>query len=87
MKTKIKDYRGVLIKTVISTFTDSYLSANEFKEQLQEKLNLNLKFKTTVSDMESKNDYLFGNVYFECEDDVIRVIGFSKTIIKTNEYK
>ena len=74
-----KSYRGMLVEIIVKSFTEHYLFdvVDNLKEILQERLNLNLKFETNVSDIESKNGQTFGKISFEDENGLIKVIDFT----------
>ncbi len=74
-----KSYRGMLVEIIVKSFTEHYLFdvVDNLKEILQEQLNLNLKFETNVSDIESKNGQTFGKISFEDENGLIKVIDFT----------
>jgi hypothetical protein len=78
-----KSYRGMLVEIIVKSFTEQHLfdEVDYLKEILQERLNLNLKFETNVSDTQSKNGQTFGNISFEDENGLVKVIHF--TIIST----
>lgn len=73
----------MLVEIIVKSFTEHYLfdMVDNLKEILQERLNLNLKFETNVSDIENKNSQTFGKISFEDENGIVRVIDF--TIIST----
>jgi thioredoxin reductase len=81
-----KSYRGMLVKIIVKSFVTDYLfdPNDELKETLQEKLNLNLKFDTKVSEIEIKNKHNVGKISFEDETGEVRVIEF--TITEKNRY-
>jgi len=74
-----KSLRGMLIEIIINSSTDLYLFnvVDNLKEILQERLDLNLKFKTVVSDIETKNGFTFSNIAFEDEKGEMRVLDFT----------
>ena len=76
-----KTYRGILVEVVVQSYIKENLfeSVNNLKEILQERLNSNLKFKTSVSEIEIKNGHTFGEIFFEDENGVIRIIDFTIT--------
>lgn len=84
MVVKNKSYRGMLVEVIVKAYIKENLfeSVNTLKEKLQERLNLNLKFKTNVSKIEIKNEQTFGNISFEDENGLIKVLDF--TLISTN---
>ena len=67
------------MEIIVKSFTEHYLFdvVDNLKEILQERLNLNLKFETNVSDIESKNGQTFGKIYFEDENGLIKLIDFT----------
>lgn len=81
MELENKSIRGMLVEVIVKSFITDYLfdSVDELKEILQERLDLNLKFETNVSDIENKNEHTFGKISFEDENGVIRVIDFTIT--------
>jgi hypothetical protein len=81
MELENKSYRGMLVKVIVKSFTEENLfeSVDGLKEILQERLNLNLKFETNVSDIENKNEHTFGKISFEDENSIVRVIDFTIT--------
>jgi hypothetical protein len=78
-----KSHRGMLVEVEVKSFIEEKLfePVDGLKEILQERLNSNLKFKTTVSDIETKNGQTFGKISFQDENGVDRVADF--TIIPT----
>jgi predicted RecB family endonuclease len=78
---KEKSYRGMLVEVIVKSFIKDYLfdSVDGLKEILQEKLDLNLKFDTIVSEIETKNEHTFGKISFEDENGEVRVIDFTIT--------
>jgi hypothetical protein len=68
----------MLVEVIVKSFITDYLldSVDGLKEILQEKLDLNLKFDTKVSEIEIKNEHTFGKISFEDENGVVRVIDF-----------
>lgn len=83
MELENRSYRGMLVGVIVKSFIKENLfePVDGLKEILQERLNLNLKFETNVSDIETKNGQTFGKISFEDENGVVRVIDF--TIIPT----
>ena len=81
MELENKSYRGMLVEVIVKSFIEENLfeSADSLKEILQERLNLNLKFETNVSDIENKNEHTFGKISFEDENGIVRVIDFTIT--------
>ncbi len=79
IETENKNYRGMLVEVIVKSFTADYLfdSNDELKKNLQEKLDLNLKFDTKVSEIETKNEHTFSKISFEDENGKIRVIDFT----------
>jgi hypothetical protein len=75
-----KSYRGMLVEVIVKSFIEEnlfeYVDLN-LKKNLQERLNLNLKFKTNLSDIETKNGHSFGKISFDDENGVIRIIDFT----------
>lgn len=78
-----KTYRGILVEVIVKSYLKEnlYEPVDGLKEILQERLNLNLKFETNVSDIETKNGQTFGKISFEDENGLIKVVDF--TIIPT----
>lgn len=81
MELENKSYRGMLVGVIVKSFVKENLfeSVDGLKEILQERLNLNLKFETNVSDIENKNEHTFGKISFEDENVIVRVIDFTIT--------
>jgi DNA/RNA endonuclease YhcR with UshA esterase domain len=79
MNLENKSYRGKLIEVIIkSFFVDNLLeSADKLKEVLQGKLDSNLKFETSVSEVENKNGLTYGQISFKDEDGNIKVSDFT----------
>jgi len=78
-----KTCRGMLVEVIVKSYIKEnlYESVDGLKEILQERLKLNLKFETNVSDIETKNGQTFGKISFEDENGLIKVVDF--TIIPT----
>jgi hypothetical protein len=78
---KQKSYRGMLVEIIVKSFIKeySYDFVDELKENLQELLNLNLKFETNVFDVETKNGHTFGKIHFNDENDMVKIIDFTIT--------
>ena len=76
-----KSYRGMLVEVIVKSFIKENLfePVDGSKEILQERLNLNLKFETNVSDVENKNEHTFGKISFDDENGIVRVIDFTIT--------
>jgi hypothetical protein len=81
MELENKSIRGMLVEVILKSIITDYLcdSVYGLKEILQEKLDLNLKFDTKISEIETKNEYTFGKISFEDENGVVRVIDFTIT--------
>ena len=81
MELENKSYRGMLVEVIVKSFIKENLfeSVDGLKEILQERLNLNLKFETNVSDIENKNEHSFGKISFEDENGIAKVIDFTIT--------
>ena len=81
MELENKSYRGMLVGVIVKSFVKENLfeSVDGLKEILQERLNLNLKFETNVSDIENKNEHTFGKISFKDENGIVRVIDFTIT--------
>jgi len=81
MELENKSYRGMLVEVIVKSFITDYLfdSVDGLKEILQEKLDLNFKFDTMVSEIETKNEHTFGKISFEDENGLIKVIDFTIT--------
>lgn len=71
----------MLVEVISKYFiTDNlFNSMDRLKEILQEKLDLNLKFITKVSEIETKNGQNFGKISFEDDKGVMRVMDFTIT--------
>ena len=71
----VKTLRGFLIETIVNHITSNNLFefTVNFKELLQEKLNMNLNFETNVSDLVEKNEFLTFQISFKDENGVTRV--------------
>lgn len=78
---EIKSYRGMLIEVIGRKFlTDSLFDeVNTIRDKFQDRLDDNLKFKTEVSEVETKGNYSFGSVSFKNEHGVTSVINFAIT--------
>ena len=65
-----KSYRGMLVKVIVKSFRERYLfdMTDNLKEILQERLDLNLKFETNVSDL--KNRIIVQKEHFDGYDIV-----------------
>ena len=76
-----KSYRGMLVEVIVKSLIEenTFEPVDELKEILQEKLDLNLKFDTNVSEIETKNEHTFGKISFEDENGVVRIIDFTIT--------
>ena len=76
-----KSYRGMLVEVIVKSFIkeNSFEWVDNLKEILQERLSLNLKFETNVSDIENRNGHTFGEISFEDENSIVRVIDFTIT--------
>jgi hypothetical protein len=83
MELENKSYRGMLIEVIVKSFIKDYAfdSKDGLKEILQDKLNLNLNFETSISEVEEKNGFTYGGIYFKDEDGTPRVVDF--TIMRT----
>lgn len=81
-----KSYRGMLVEIITKSQIKKNLiePVDNFKQNLQEQLDLNLKFETKVSNIETKNGHTFGSVSFEDENGDIRVADFTITPTKVN---
>ena len=81
----MKTYRRKLIETIVSPITEDYLfdNPNGLKKDLQEKLDLNFKFKTMVSDINENNGKSFFQVFFEEEDGTKRSLDIN--ILRTGK--
>jgi|TARA_R110000782_G_scaffold248218_1_gene335141 hypothetical protein len=77
----MSENRGMLVQGIVKPFITDCLfdSIDGLQEKLQEKLDLNLKFVTKVSEIETKNENTFGKISFEDEDGVVKVIEFNVT--------
>lgn len=76
-----KSYRGMLVEVIVKSFIEENLfeSVDDLKQILQDQLNLNLKFETNVSNIETKNGQTFGKISFDDESGIVRVIDFTIT--------
>jgi hypothetical protein len=83
MELENKSCRGMLIEVIVKSFIKDYVldSRDELKEVLQDKLNLNLNFETSIPKVEEENGLFFGGIYFKDEDGTPRVADF--TIMST----
>ena len=79
MDLESKSYRGKLVEVVVkSFFVDNSLGLTDnLKAVLQGKLDSNLKFETTVSEVENKNGLTYGQISFKDEDDSVKVSDFT----------
>ena len=79
IETENKSYREMLVEIIVKSFKEHYLFdvVDNLKENLQQRLNLNLNFETNVSDIESKNGQNFGKISFEDENGLVKVIDFT----------
>jgi hypothetical protein len=84
-ETENKSYRGMLVEIIVKSFTEQYLFdvVDNLKEMLQEQLDMNLKFKTNVSNIESKNGQTFFIVSFKDENGLVKAI--QSTIISNGD--
>jgi len=71
-----KNYRGLLVEVIIKSYIEENLFefiGDNLQNGLQLKLDSNLKFKSIVSDIEtrngSRNGSTFGEIYIENEDE------------------
>jgi predicted RecB family endonuclease len=71
----------MLVEVIVKSFITDYLfdSVDGLKEILQDKLDLNLKFNTKVSEIENKNKHTFCKISFEDENGEVKVIDFTIT--------
>jgi hypothetical protein len=71
--------RGLVIKIYLEDLIISELFSvgDKLKEKIQSILDKKLSFKTTVSDIQNENCYLYGNVSFTSEYGDDRVIDFT----------
>ena len=78
---KQKSYRGMLVEIVVKYFIQEHLFdfVDGLEENLQELLNLNLKFETNVLDVEIKNGHTFGKIHFNDENNIVKTIDFTIT--------
>jgi hypothetical protein len=76
--------RGELVKTITLHFCEKALftTFNDVEERLQNELDEHLKFETKISDLKQKENLSFGNISFNDENGVVKVVGF--TIIIAN---
>ncbi len=79
MSIENKSYRGTLVETIVMSllFDSLFETTDKIKEILQERLRSNLKFETNVSDIETIIGQSFGNILFNDENNIIKVIHFT----------
>ena len=65
MELENKSCRGMLIEVIVKSFIKDYAldSRDGLKEILQDKLNFNLNFETSITEVEEKNGLFFGGNY------------------------
>jgi len=80
-----KSYRASLVKILVKSFLKEHLFEwkDDLNEQLEERLNLNLGFKTNISPVETKNGVTYIMVYFEDENGTMRTV--DTTIINSGK--
>lgn len=80
-----KSYRGKLVEVIIKTFIENnpFELVENSKENLQDILDLNLKFHTKVSDIEIKNGITLIQIYFDDENGNGKVVDVTITSEKT----
>ena len=73
-----RTYRGKLIEVVIKTITSKKhpVIMNKIKDSLSEKLNSNLKFKTTISNVKIEEGKACGTIAFNDENNSLRIVDF-----------
>lgn len=89
---EIVSLRGKLVKQIVIDFCDKsmFISFNEVEKLLQASLDSHLKFETKISDLKQDNNFSYGNISFEDENNIIRVVSFtiiSNNVINDNEIK
>lgn len=62
-----QSYRGGLVRFTIETIIENNPDEplEKFKESLEEKLRLNLRFPTRVTDLEITDEFTHGQVHYE----------------------
>ena len=78
---KEQSLRGNIIKTIVDYLIEEnlYGSLDTLKEDMQTKLNENLRFKTLVSDITqyAENGLMLGEIYFENDMNRKSMISFT----------
>ena len=82
---KKQSNRGTLIKEIIENTTEKNIFefTHEFKKALQNELDTQLSFETLVSDIESGDNFNYGQVQFKNENNNNSAIEF--TIVAKNK--
>jgi hypothetical protein len=81
---KKQSNRGIMIEEIIKNTTRNNIFefTSEFKKTLQNELDTQLSFETLVSDIESGDNFNYGQVQFKNENNNNSVIEF--TIVAKN---
>jgi hypothetical protein len=71
-----KGYRSKLVKTIVESFIEEHLFDHtcNVKQELQNRLDSNLKFETKTSEFETKNEFNFGEITFKDENGTTRAV-------------
>lgn len=74
-----KSQRGLIIENIINPFIKDRLFTNLgiLKQGLQEKLEASLDFKVDVLKIENQNDITYGEIGFEDENNVTKILNFN----------
>jgi hypothetical protein len=82
---KKQSNRGIMIEEIIknTTINNIFEFTSEFKKALQNELDTQLSFETLVSDIESGDNFNYGQVQFKNENNNNSVIEF--TIVAKNK--
>ena len=82
---KKQSNRGIMIEEIIKNTTRNNIFefTSEFKKALQNELDTQLSFETLVSDIESGDNFNYGQVQFKNENNNNSVIEF--TIVAKNK--
>lgn len=89
---EIVSLRGKLVELIVIDFCNKsvFISFDEVEKLLQTSLDSHLKFETKISDLEQDSNFSYGNISFEDENNIIRVVNFTITlnnVINDNESK
>ena len=81
---EVVSLRGKLVKEIVMNFCEKswYVSFDEIEKLLQRQLNEHLMFETKISNLKQIDNFSYGDISFNDENDVIRVINF--TVISNN---